>query len=213
MASNVRKEQRIDKSSKELDRLFRVVKQTLAMHHDLRDQYSRWTLITECILLAASVLFCATTFASDSVFKYFGLSADASRIWLGVASAAAFLASLLLLVFDWKGSAARHADAATRWSDVLASFHRSQTEDGTWTSEDAETLSDLYWDTSKHSIPIPDRKFVPLKLRYLLKVEISKKAQAYPGAPRLLLWLLIRLSGTARVIRAEVRRKHGEETK
>lgn len=176
------------------------------MHHALKDRYLARARAAEVVLLVASVVFCATTFAPDALLTGVGLSARDSRLGLGVASVAAFAASLVLLVIDWKGWAARHTDAAAKWSSVLSRFREHQEEDGGWPADVAEELHRAYWEASYHSVEVPDRQFNVLKAKYLLKVEISKRIQAHPGAPRCLLWLLVRFSGTARAIRSEVER-------
>lgn len=176
------------------------------MHHALKDRYSARAWAAEVVLLLASVVFCATTFAPDSLLTGLGVSAQASRVGLSIASVAAFAASLVLLVIDWKGWAARHTDAAAKWSSVLSRFREHQEDDGRWPVGAAEELHRAYWEAAHNSVDVPDKQFNALKAKYLLKVEISKRMQAHPGAPRLLLWLLIRVSGTARAIRSEVER-------
>jgi hypothetical protein len=156
-------------------------------------------------MLLASVVFCATTFADESLFEGIGVGSGSGRLWLGFASVAAFAASLLMLVFDWKGTAARHEDAAGRWSDVVATFRRYQGGEGGWPSERGEELHYAYWNAAKNSVAIPDGKFNALKVKYLLKVEISRRAESHPGSLRFLLWLLVRISGTAKAIREEAR--------
>lgn len=176
------------------------------MHHALKDRYSARARAAEVVLLVASVAFCATTFAPDSLFTGFGVSAQVSQVSLGIASVAAFAAALALLVIDWKGWAARHTDAAAKWSSVVSRFREHQGEDGSWPVGAAEELHRAYWEAAHNCVDVPDKKFNALKATYLLKVEISKRVQAHPGAPRVLLWLLVRVSDTARAIRSEVER-------
>ena len=56
-------------SHKEIDRQYRVLRQTLGIHSILRDEYSRKSKLSEILLLLCSVIFCATTFASDELFE------------------------------------------------------------------------------------------------------------------------------------------------
>ena len=70
----------------ELERQYRVLRQTLSMHAALRDQYARRAKIAEIMLILCSVVFVATTFAADDVFLTFGVAPRAGRIALGVAS-------------------------------------------------------------------------------------------------------------------------------
>ena len=99
------------------------------------------------------------------------------------AFAAALAAALVLLVIDWKGRAARHAVAAGRWSAVLSRFREHREDDGRWPVAAAEELHRAYWDAAHNSVQVPDGQFNALKAKYLLKVEISKRVQANPGAP------------------------------
>jgi len=188
-------------SAQELDRQYGLIKQTLAMHHSLRDDYRRRATFTEIILLTASVIFLLTTFADPSFYKLLGLPTDLSKLILGLASAAAFLSSLILLLLDWPGKAASHADSAERWFVVLALFRDARLEDGAWPMDLASKLSTAYSDVCKNTVDIPDKKFNALKVQYLTKVEISKMASKCPGAPYFLLWILVRTSAIKKVIR------------
>ncbi len=179
-------------SREEISRLFRLTRQTLAMHHTLRDRYQLNAVVAECLLLATSVIFCTTTFAEDYLYKSLGIDAVASRVWLGIASVTAFIASVILLVLDFRGGVARHSEAAAKWSTVLKQFRENLKEDGSCDAEVARLLSSSYWDASENTVAIPDSKFNALKKKYLLKVELSKRISDYPGAPRWLLWLQIR---------------------
>ena len=140
----------------------------------------------------------------DELFQWIGLQSTAARYGLGVASIAAFAASLVLLLIDWRGWAARHDDAAIRWSTVVALFREAQAETGEWPSDKGAQLHQSYWGASKNSVDVPDKMFNRLKAKYLMKREISKRVQASPGAPRILLWLLVRLAGTAKAVRDEL---------
>lgn len=173
------------------------------MHHSLRDYYRRRTTFTEIILLTASVIFLLTTFADSDFYNLLGLQADFSKLILGLASAAAFLSSLILLLLDWPGKAASHKDSAERWFMVLALFRDTHLEDGTWPMALASKLSTAYADVCKNSVDIPDKKFNALKVQYLTKVEISKIASKYPGAPHFLLWILVKFSATNKAVRGK----------
>jgi len=176
----------------------------MAMHYALHDRHKLKALIAEGVLLTASVLFCATTFAGDEVYRLFGLDPRSSRILLGVASVLAFMAALLSMLIDWRGAAARHKDGAERWSGVVRLFRENQSDDETWPDDKIEQLSHAYWDAAKNSIAIPDRQFNSLKAQYLLKIEISKWAEKYPGAPRVFLWGIAKALGTIKFIKGEL---------
>ena len=80
-------------------------------------------------------------------------------------------------------------------------FRDARQEDGTWPIGLESKLSTAYADVCKNSVVIPDKKFNALKVQYLTKVEISKMASKYLGAPHFLLWILVRSSAIYKVIR------------
>ena len=190
-----------DLSNTEIKREARVCAQTLEMHHTLRDRYARRALIVELVMWGASIIFCATTFAADSLYSGVGLSPARARLLLGIASVLALIASSALILIDWKGAAAIHADAARRWAEVSKLFRRHRNENKEWPDEVRGELHEAYWDAARNSVEIPNRKFNSLKAKYLLKVEISKRSERHPGVPRFVLWIIVRSAGTLGAVR------------
>lgn len=185
----------------EIERQYRVLRQTLSIHAILRDEFAWKAKVSEIMLLACAVIFCATTFASDDLYKLLGLVPSVSRIILGVASVIAFIVSLTLLVIDFKGNAALHRQAVEKWSNVLAKYRRHRNEDGTWPEEIGAELDFAYWEADRNSIKIPERRFNRLKGRYLRKVAISELKSSYPGCPRIFLGCLLRYRDMIKALR------------
>jgi len=176
----------------ELAREFRVLGQMLSMHTALRDQLFRRALTLDILLLACSVVFCATTFAREDFFLQFGLTTQRSQFVLGIASIVAFFASLVSLRIDWKGRSASHQHAVQKITNALALFRKLRREDDTWPEEHKEQLHKSYWDTSNDIVPIPEALFVKLKARHLRKVAVSKMLDSHPGSPVILLrWIVL----------------------
>jgi hypothetical protein len=186
---------------KEIDRQYRVLRQTLSMHAMLRYGFSWKAKVSEILLLACSVVFCATTFASDDLYRFFGLVPSISRVILGIASVIAFILSLTLMVVDFKGQAALHRQAVERWSDVLAKYRKHRNDDGTWPEEVRGELDFTYWEADRNSVKIPEQRFNRLKSRYLRKVAISELKSFYPGCPKLFLAFLLRFQDTKKALR------------
>lgn len=183
---------------KEVARQYRVAKQTLAMHCDLRDWYSWLGFTVEVILLAFTAIVSATTFSGDDFFKSCGVKPDTGRLMLGITSVIAFVGSLVLLILDPRGKSATHADAATRWTSVVSRFRALRSDDDTWPADAAKKLAVAYEKACKTAAPIPDGKFNRLKSRYLRKVEISQLKEKFPGCPILILRGLVRGRDTLR---------------
>lgn len=188
-------------SEKETERQYRVLRQTLSAHAALRDEYTAKAKFTEILLLVSAAIFCATTFAGDSFYSGLGLSPRTGGMVVGIASVLAFASSLALLVVDWKGSAARHSDAADNWTSALEEFRRLRQDDGSWPEEARVALSVTYWEEDKNSTEIPEKRFNQLKARYLRKVEVSKLISEYPGCPRLILALIVYARDSGKALR------------
>src|SRR5712691_2130422 len=186
---------------KETARQYRVARQTLSMHGFLRDSLALKSRVAEIGLLACSVVFCATTFASDDLYHAIRLSPVTARFALRLASVAAFGFSLTLLVVKWKDRWADHRDAAKRWARVVEKFKSLRTDEGSWPDAVRDELNALYWDTDRTTLGIPEGRFNGLKRRYLRKVAVSELTSAYPGCPRALLSLLLFIRDTGAALR------------
>lgn len=189
-------------SSREVERQYRVLQQTLGMHSMLRDDFMRKARMLEIILLLCSVIFCATVFSADQLFLRLHLPPETSRVVLGIASVLAFASSLILTTLDWREKSIQHSEAAARWSSVLEEFRTNRTENGEWPESTRSTLSVLYWQASRNTVKIPDARFNRLKTRYLRKVELSTLKSAYPGCPRICLWVIFVTRDSYQAIRA-----------
>jgi transcriptional regulator of acetoin/glycerol metabolism len=191
-------------STKEIERQFRVLQQTLSMHSQLRDSYSWKAIVVEVVLLIASVIFCSATFAADWVYERIGIAAKDGQLIVGVASVLSFAASLALLIVDWRGKASKHEHAAEQWSALLEEFRNSRSATGDWPEEHTRRLSDRYWETSRNSANLPERQFNKLKSKYLKKVEVSKLKSEYPGCPRFVLSMFFHFKDTSDAIRDSI---------
>lgn len=198
-------------SEKETERQYRVLQQTLSAHTALRDGYTARAKAAEMLLLVCATVFCATTFAGEGFYEDLGISPQMGRLVLGIASVLAFASSLVILVVDWKGSAARHGEAAEKWSAALEDFRRLRIRDGSWPEEARATLNAAYWEADRNSTNIPERKFNRLKARHLRKVEVSKLISRHPGCPQLVLSLIVRLRGTRQAIKRSPARPYEKD--
>lgn len=188
-------------SSKEIDRQYRVLRQTLSMHSMLRDEYAWKAKLSKISLLGCSVIFCVTTLASDDLYKTFSIVPSGGHIILGIASVVAFILSLMLMIIDLKGQAALHRQAAERWSDVLAKYRKFRNEDDTWPEAVRTDLDFIYWEADRYSVKIPANRFNGLKSRYLRELAVSELKSSYPGCPILFLNIFVRYRSIMDVLR------------
>ncbi len=184
-------------SHEEIDRQYRVLRQTLDAHDFLNEHYVFWARLIQISLLACSVVFCATTFASDELYEWMGFEPTSAKYFRGLASVIAFVASVSLLVVDVRGMAAKHGAAMDRWARALTEFRQVQPKSGEeWPAKHRKRLHEAYWTADKESARIPSTQFLRLKAKHLRKVEISRLKSRYPGCPRFMLAAFIRCRDT-----------------
>jgi len=189
-------------SHEEIERQYRVMRQTIDAHSFLRERHLRWATVTHVSLLVCSVIFCATTFAHDGVYRWIGFEPTSAKYFRGMASVVSFAISLVLLVLDFKGKAALHGAALERWSRAHTEFRQVQPNEGQeWPTKHRERLHRAYWNADKESVRIPNANFTSLKGKHLRKVESSKLKSRYPGCPRVVLWASIRCRDTYRFLK------------
>ena len=195
-------------SQQEISRQYRLTKQMVAMHHTIADSCRLKAKSAKLILLGSSVIFLVTSFAEKALFESLGLNPAISKLILKVASAVAFFSSTALLIIDWSGTAARHRDSANRFAGLLMKLRASRDDSGLWPSAQLEELSAAYQQVNENSATIPDKKFNSLKIKYLIKKEVSSLASKHPGAPHLLVWLWVKWHGARSLLASETRTKH-----
>lgn len=171
------------------------------MHHSLSDRYKYKSKFSEIVLLTASVIFLATTFADSELYKTLGLQPDKSKLILGMTSVIAFIFSLVLLLLNWPEKAAQHKESADKWKVVTDEFRNNRQDNGEWLANSLTELKNIYLDALKYSIPIPDKVFNKLKVVYLSKVEVSKQLSKYPGVPYFIVWSITKITCIYKALR------------
>jgi len=171
-------------STKESNRQYRVLDQTLTAHSILRDRYGKWSLCLTVGLLALAVVLNAFVFASDEVFTLFGGDPGDVRLWLGMVSVAILILSIADFKVDWQGRAKLHQDAVRRLRNLKAEFRsaRARSKDDI-SDELIEGLSQGYAKVMEELPPIPENEFVRLKVQHLRKVRLSREVDNWPGVP------------------------------
>ena len=188
-------------SARETNRQYRVLQQTMSVHAALRDGYGIRAKATEIALLICAAIFCAVTFAGEGLYADLSVGARTGRLVLGIASVLAFAASLAILVVDWKGSAARHGEAAEKWTAVLEEFRGRRLGIVSWLVEERVAPNAVYRNAGRYSVGIPEKTFNRLNAWHLRKVEVSKLLSKYPGCPRPILSLTVRMLDTKKALR------------
>ncbi len=162
-----------------VERAVRVSDQSCTAYAFLRDRYRKWAFWLDAAILLLSGWLSAMVFVKPEIAKILTPSNLSSELWIGLLSIVAFSFSLLQLLVNWKGKAEIYHQAAT----TLSSFVKEQRPLLKSLSEDqAGLVLARYTVVTDGLEPIPERHFLSLKKRHLVKKEISKLMDDHPGA-------------------------------
>lgn len=186
----------------ENERQYRVVDQCLSMHAALRDRFEARARIVSLILLATSVLLCATVFAGDEILQVSGLSAGQARWWLGALSVVVFFLSLVEIRADFPARVRSHQVAVEALSALKLKFRASHVAPSQEDEARLQELGDEYARVMAQLPPIGERTFNRLKARHEMKRLVSQCISRYPGAPLWLVRLTVRLSAIRTLLRS-----------
>lgn len=176
--------------AKELKRIHRVIDMMRTMHSLMRDRYRRLSLLVDLIILAGSVILCATVFLDPNILDQLGIKPESSKIILGTTSILIFLFSLVQLKVNWKQKGEMFDKSVEilctlkSECDTLLNMSTSPCEKDILNQCEAcgETLAKLP--------KIPDRFFNKLKAKHKRKVKLSKYIDTRPESPYWLTRLL-----------------------
>lgn len=188
-------------SDKELDRKYRVLKQSLSIHTRLRDKLKNRALFIDLLLIAGGILFVATVFAGDEVYIFLNLSPHSARFILKVSSVIVFLISLIAMIVDWKSISSHHNQAAQKMTDLMTLFRESHNDKGEWNEENINRLNNSYWEVNRNIIEIPEKQFNRLKAHHIGKVSLSKMIDLAPGVPVFILRVVLFGRSIKRIIK------------
>lgn len=151
------------------------------MHGQLADYYSRLqgfiyfgSLLTSCLIL--SLTFISDDFMAGTLH----LMPDSFKWLKAIIAVLNFFAGLFLAIAKPSSLEAQNREAINHYTKALYAI-RDLEERGNITDQDVKDIQEQYLDDS--GLPrIPGTKFLKLKQRYLVKVEISRFLETNPHA-------------------------------
>lgn len=168
----------------EIERKYHLLDQLVSMHSRRRDIFKTRALLLNISLLTSSIVLNAFVFAPDNFFAFANISNNQQKLWIGLASVAVLVLSIIELKVNFEGTAQDHARAAEKLSALKHEFRSARLNlDATA----LRRLNDSYSRVFDDIVSIPDREFVRLKSYHLRKVALSKLLSKHPTA---LLWVL-----------------------
>ncbi len=165
----------------------RVADMLGSAHANLRDRYQRRAVVLDVFLLVISAWTVSLAFVDPEIAKSltpFGLE---SVLWIGLLAVGTFAMTLVQMKVDWKGRSDAHKRAFEIYIDVKREAGYILADGDTVGDKEFDRLTSKYDTASAVGIGIPEKEFLAQKRHHLMKVEISKYLDKYPGA---LPWLL-----------------------
>lgn len=174
--------------------LLEKIKKKAQMQADIHGQladYNRWwhNFLLYGTLLTSTFMLSLTFVSEEFIVRTTPLTSDGFKWLQAIIAVGNFFAGLLLSIWRPSDYEAKHRDAVRHYTHVLYEI-RSIEERGDITEKELKEIQNLYL----HNItipPIPDKVFLKLKKRYLVKVTISKYLEEHPHA--WIWWVKVRL--------------------
>jgi hypothetical protein len=166
----------------EVERIRRVADLLCSAHATLRDRYQRYALLLDLVILLSSAWLTAVAFLDPRFSKSltpFGLD---HQLWIGLMGVLTFCLTLVQLKTDWRGRSEAHDRTFGMYSEVKreAGYLLASTQE--IPAREFQRLTSRYDMASDVGTGVPEAKFLSLKRRHRLKVEISKMLDNRPGA-------------------------------
>ncbi|MCY4580336.1 MAG: hypothetical protein OXD31_14995 [Chloroflexi bacterium] len=165
------------------------------MHSILRDDYAKRGLLLDSMIVLTSIIIAALAFFDPSLLNWISIPDQSIKIAIGVLAIIAFFVSVIAWRVDWKAKADAHGRAAAAYTTVKFNLTAIDPE---LDANELERLLSQYEEISKNSIVIPDSKFLSLKSKHLIKVELSRVLNRSPGACVALIRLKLKLRHSRR---------------
>ncbi len=155
----------------------------LTAHSVLRDGFGRRSQGLTLAVIGLSIAGLAFALANgDQRVSLLGLEGKL-QVFIVVLSALTFFVGLVDLVVDWRRRAWMHEEAARRLGELKATFVRAKKENGQRVVPGVDLAAE-YDGTMGVIVTIPEGRAAALKSRHVRKVELFKRVDRYPGAPK-----------------------------
>lgn len=171
-----------------LERALRVADQLCSGHATLRDEYLRKQFIFDATNLLVSIWLVAMVFVQPEIGLTLSPPNIPVQIWIGTLTIVIFFLNCMQFVTNWKSKAQAHNQAVA----ALSSFVKEQRKSsGLSASSEIDEALKQYSLITDSLVEIPEKDFLRLKRKHLLKVTISRHLREAPGSSILLLYFRI----------------------
>lgn len=165
----------------ELKRLRRISDMLCTAHSVERERFRRKAMTLDIIIMLGSLYLVSMAFVDpiiNNALTPFGLK---PVIWTGMVAIFIFGFSILQLIVDWKGRADAHERSFRMYAEAKSNCIEWLNGTSAIPKEVYNRVSARYDMASDIGIHIPDSRFLKLKQKHLLKIEVSKLLDTYPS--------------------------------
>lgn len=160
----------------------RVADQLCTAHAALRDRYSSRALILDIIILLLSAWLTSVAFVDPRLNQWLVPLKLDPTLWIGLLGAVTFSLTLIQLKTDWKGRSEAHKRSFGMYAEVKREAGYMLASSAEISPREFQRLAARYDMASDVGTGVPESKFLHLKQRHKLKVEISRLLDTKPGA-------------------------------
>ena len=174
---------------RELANIKRVSDQLCTSHAWLAGHNARWATVIDVGVLLSSAWVASLAFIDPALAASITPGDLKPTFWIGLMGLLAFGLTLIQTRLDLRGLADSHRRALDAYTQVKRGASRLLSEEG---EPDETTFNEVLAKqdfASSLGIAVPERWFLPLKQKHLLKIATSRHLDTHPAANLLLLKL------------------------
>jgi hypothetical protein len=169
-------------SRDEIERIRRVADQLCTAHAALRDRYGFRALFLDIVILLLSAWLTSIAFVDPRLNQWLVPLKLDPTLWIGLLGALTFGLTLIQLKTDWKGRSEAHKRSFGMYSEVKREAGYLLASSSEISPREFQRLAARYDMASDVGTGVPESRFLPLKRRHKIKVEISKVLDTKPAA-------------------------------
>ena len=166
----------------EVKKMFRKADMLCTAHSVERAVFRKIGMIVDTLLMVISVYIVAMAFVDPSLTPMLIPNHFNLVLWIGALSIATFILSMLQFIVNWKALEDGHNRSFRMYVEAKSKCIELLNGSGTVSREAYNSVRTRYDMASDIGIPIKDARFLKLKQKHLLKVEISKILDQRPAA-------------------------------
>ncbi|NOU14190.1 MAG: hypothetical protein HOO92_09560 [Methylococcaceae bacterium] len=176
----------------EVKKMCRKADMLCTAHSVERTNYRRWAAIVDILLMVISVYIVAMAFVDPALVPILIPDQWNLVLWIGMLSIGTFIISMLQIMVNWKARADAHHRSFGMYAEAKSKCIELLNANGAISREAYNSVHTRYDMATDIGIHIEDARFLKLKQKHLLKVEISKILDQRPAACvwwlRVILW-------------------------